>query len=121
MTSTRLNMSQEGQLWKIALKQFGSIGLNDFVVKQWAKAGSPGRATVEYLDIEFVGKDVLSILRIAQMAVGAVVPGRPVEPGRIAHYSAHAKHLADELMKIMPVGKLSRSLRGNRLETDLGI
>jgi hypothetical protein len=121
MTITRLSMSQEGLLWNIALKQFGATGLSDFVVKQWAKTRPPARATVEYLDIEFVGKDVLSILRIAQKAVGAVVPGRPIEPGRIAIYTAHAEHLANRVLKIIPVGKLPSSFRGTRLETDLGI
>jgi hypothetical protein len=121
MTSTRLSMSQEGLLWNIALKQFGATGLNDFVVKQWAKARPPARATVEYLDSELVGKDVLSILRIAQMAVGAVVPCRPVEPGRIAIYSAHAEHLANHVLKNMPAEKLPRILRGVRVGVDLGV
>lgn len=121
MTSARLKMSQGGLLWKIALKHLGAIGPNEFVVAQWAKEGTPVRATVEYLDSELVGEDVLSILRTAQVSVGAVVPHRPTEPRRIAIYSAHAEHLASRVLRIVPVGKLPRRLRGTRLETDLGV
>ena len=46
---------------------------------------------------------------------------RAVEPGRIALYSAHAGHLADELLQAMPVGKLPPSLKGTRLKVDMGM
>ena len=121
MTSTRLKMAQEGLLWKTALAHFGRKGLYDVVVDLWTKFQPPVRATVEYLDSEHVGSDVLDILRAAQIAVGAVVPNRPVESGRLAIYSVHAEYLAAEVLKIMPVGKLPRSLRGTRLERDLGL
>lgn len=121
MTSTRLKMSQEGQLWKTALEHLGPIGLHRVVVELWTITRPPARTTVEYLDSGHVGDDVLNILRIAQIAVGAVVPYRPVEQGRIAIYSAHAEHLADEILRIMPLGKLPPSLKGARLEVDLGM
>jgi len=121
LTSTRLKMSQEGLLWKAALNHLGLIGLYEVVFKLWQGAQPPTCATVEYLDSHHVGIDVLNILRIVQIAVGAAVPYRPAESARIAVYSAHAEHLAAELLKIMPVGKLSRSLKGTRLEDDLGI
>lgn len=114
-------MSQEGLLWKTALEHFGRTALHQLVVELWTKSSPPFRATVEYLDSDHIGNDVLNILRIAQMAVGAVVPGRPVEQGRIAIYSAHAEHLANRVLKIIPVKKLPRSLRGSRLVTDMGM
>lgn len=121
MTSTRLKMAQEGLLWKTALAQHGVEGLYEMVLDVWQRARPLTRTTVEYLDSEHVGSDVLDILRAAQIAVGAVVPNRPVESGRLAIYSVHAEYLAAEVLKIMPVGKLPRSLRGTRLERDLGL
>ncbi|MDD2059227.1 hypothetical protein NPS58_17545 [Pseudomonas putida] len=121
MTSARLKMSQEGLLWKTALSHLGPTELHQFVVGLWVEAGPSARATVEYLDAEHVGDEVLSILRDVQTHVGAVVPYRPVESDRIAIYSAHAEHLADKLLQAMPVGKLPPSLKGVRLEIDLGM
>ena len=110
-----MKMSQEGLLWKTALEHLGPISLHQVVVDLWTIARPPARTTVEYLDSDHVGDDVLNILRIAQIAVGAVVPYRPVKSGRIAIYSAHAEHLADELLKIIPVGILPPSSKGARL------
>ncbi|QZA97751.1 hypothetical protein K3369_29260 [Pseudomonas mandelii] len=121
MTSTRLKMSQEGLLWKAALEHLGPIDLHQVVVELWTITRPPARTTVEYLDSDYVGGDVLNLLRIAQIAVGAAVPYRPVESGRIAIYSAHAEHLAHGLLQAMPVGKLPPSLKGARLEAELGM
>jgi hypothetical protein len=44
-----------------------------------------------------------------------------VELGRIAICSAPGEYLADELLKIMPAGTLPTSLKGARLEVDLGM
>jgi hypothetical protein len=121
MTSTRLKMAQEGLLWKTALAHFGRKGLYEVVVDLWTKFQPPARATVEYLDIDHVGIDVLNILSDAQANMGAVVPNRPADPGRLAIYSVHAEYLAVEVLKIMPVGTLPRSLKGARLEVDLGM
>lgn len=121
MTGTRLKMSQEGLLWKTALEHFGPMGLHQFVIEIWASTRTAARPTVEYLDSDHVGGDVLNLLRIAQVAVGAVVPYRPVESGRIAIYSAHAEYLAAELLKNMPVRNLPPSLKGARLEAELGM
>lgn len=121
MTSTSLKMSQEGLLWRTALEHLGATELHQVLVGLWVKAGRPARPTVEYLDSNHVGDDVLNVLRIPQAAVGAVVPYRPVESGRIAIYSVHAEYLADGLLQAMPVGKLPPSLKGARLEVDLGM
>ena len=66
MTSTRLKMSQEGLLWKAALKHFGPTGLHQVVFDLWTIARPPARTTVEYLDNDHVGDDVLNILRIGK-------------------------------------------------------
>lgn len=121
MTSTRLKMSQEGLLWNTALIHLGPKRLHEVVLDLWTNAKPITRTTVEYLDSNDVGNNVLDILRVAQLTAGAVVLNRPSEPGRLAIYSGHAEYLAAEVLKIMPVGKLPRSLRGTRLETDLGM
>jgi len=114
-------MSQEGLLWKIALSHLGHVGLHRLVVELWTNAEVRARATVEHLESLHIGNDVLNILRIAQVSVEAVVPYRPLDPHRIAIYSAHAEHLADKLLEAMPVEKLPPSLKGARLEMDLGM
>ena len=121
MTSTRLKMSEEGLLWKTALEHLGPIDLHQVVVELWINARPPVRTTVEYLDSDIVGDDVLNIVKVAQIAAGAVVPYRPIEPKRVAIYSAHAQHLAYELLQAMPVRKLPSRLKGFRLETELGM
>lgn len=53
----------------------------------WTDVRSTGGKTGGYLDGYLGGGDVLSILRIAQAAAGAIVPYSPVERGRIVIYS----------------------------------
>lgn len=121
MTSTRLKLSQEGMLWKIALEHLGPVGLHQVVVELWPTARPPSPGTVENLHRDHLGDDVLSILRTAQVAVGAVVPYRVVEPKQLAIYSTHAEALAYGLLKALPVRILSPMLKGARLEGDLGM
>jgi hypothetical protein len=121
MTNARLKMSHEGVLWKTALRHLGAAQLRQVVVGLWLEAGPPARATVEYLDASHVSSDVLNILRDVQTQVGALVPYRPVECGRISIYCAHAEHLAYGILKILPVGILPPQLKGARLESDLGM
>ena len=101
--------------------QLGPKRLHEVVFDLWTNAEPIARTTVEYLDSEHVGNDVLDILRAVQIAVGAVVANRQVESGRLAIYSVHAEYLAAKVLKIIPVGSLPRSLRGTRLEVDLGM
>jgi hypothetical protein len=103
------------------VEHFGRKGLYEIVADLWTKFRPPARTTVEYLNSDHMGDDVLIILRAAQITVGAVVPNRPAEPGRIAIYSAHAEYLAGELLRIMPVENLPPILKGVRLERDLGM
>ena len=70
---------------------------------------------------DMVGDEVMNILRIAQAQVGAMVPGREVAPETCALYSRHAGELADGLLGRLPVRELPLSLRGFRLESDLGM
>lgn len=105
-------MSQEGLLWKSALQHFGPVGLHHIVVELWTKAEPRARATVEYLESLHIGNDVLNILRVAQASVGAVVPYRSLESDRIAIYSAHGEHLADKLLRAIPVEKAAAQLEG---------
>ena len=60
------------------------VGLHHIVVELWTKAEPRARATIEYLESLHVGNDVLNILRIAQVSVGAVVPYRRLELERVA-------------------------------------
>lgn len=121
MTSARLNMCEEGLLWKAALESLGPVRLYQTVVDLWVNATSPSRSTVEYLGSDVVGNVVLDVLRVAQISAGAVVPNRPSEPERLAMYSAHAEYLADELLNIIPVENMPRSLRGFRLTRVMGL
>lgn len=121
MTSSRMTMSQEALLWKTALGYLGSSDLYQEVVDLWRQAKVPARLTVEYLTSEMVGEEVVAILRNARVQAEAVVYGREAEPGRIALYTSHAGELADGLLERLPVRALPRSLRGLRLEDDLGM
>lgn len=121
MTSARLNMCEEGLLWKAALEFLGPECLHQTVVDLLVKASSPSRSTVEYLGSDVVGSAALDVLRVAQISAGAVVPNRPSEPERLAMYSAHAEYLTDELLNIIPVENMPRSLRGFRLTRVMGL
>lgn len=99
----------------------GPERLHHMVVELWGNASSPSSSTVEYLGSDVVGNAVLDVLRVAQISAGAVVPNRPSEPERLAIYSAHAGHLADELLNIIPVENMPRSLRGFRLTRVMGL
>jgi hypothetical protein len=114
-------MSQEALLWKIALEHFGPTDLLCTIVELWSLAGPPARLTVEHLGDEVLGEEVMSILKIAQIQVGAIVPGREANSAKITLYCRHASHLADGLLQRIPGAKLPRCLRGVRLEGALGM
>lgn len=111
----RLEMSQEALLWRIALEHFGPTDLLRTIVELWSLAGPPARLTVEHLSDEVWGEEVLSILKIAQVQVGAIVSGREANSAKITLYCQHASHLADGLLQRIPAAKLPRCLRGVRL------
>ena len=121
MTRARLDMAQEGQLWKMALEHLGSDGLLQVVVDMWSHAAPPPKPVVEYLSTKQVSQEILNILKIAQERVGAFVPDRTPVPDTVMLYSRHASDLADGLITRLPKVQLSRAWRGFCLEIDLGI
>ncbi|VVQ30013.1 hypothetical protein PS947_01651 [Pseudomonas fluorescens] len=121
MTRPRLDMVQEGQLWEMALKHFGSDGLLKVVIEMWSHAATPPKPVVEYLSTKQVSQEVLNILKIAQERVGAFVADRTPVPDTVTLYSRHASDLADGLITRLPKVQLSRAWRGLCLEIDLGI
>lgn len=121
MPRKRLTLGQEGQLWEIALNHFGPEHLLQLVVELWGTFEFPQRTAVDHLSTATLSTQVLNILNIAQTRVGAFVPLREAIPGTVTLYSRHASDLADGLLARLPVTKLTRTLRGDRLEGDMGM
>jgi len=91
------------------------------IVELWNGASPPTRQTVEHLSTDMLPADVVNILKIAQVRVGALVPDRMPVPGVVTLYSRHASDLADGIMARLPRGVLTRALRGSQLEVELGL
>ncbi|MFK4231646.1 hypothetical protein [Pseudomonas guariconensis] len=120
MPRNRLTLAQEGLLWEIALNHFGPEQLLQIVVELWDALEFPQRTAVDHLSAATLSAQVLNILNIAQIRVGAFVPLREAIPGTITLYSRHAGDMADGLLALLPVTKLTRELRGDRLRDDMG-
>lgn len=84
-------------------------------------ASPPTRPTVEHLSTDTLPADVVNILKIAQVRVGALVPDRQPVPGVVTLYARHANDLADGILAKLPRGELTRALRGSQLEVELGL
>ncbi|OII56783.1 hypothetical protein BIW19_04160 [Pseudomonas putida] len=121
MPSKRLSLSQESLLWDIALRHFGPEQLLQIVVEIWGALEFPQRTAVDHLSTATLNPKVLNIVSIAQARVGAFVPLREAMPGTVMLYSRHASDLADGLLARLPVTQLTRELRGDRLDDDLGM
>jgi len=78
-------MVQEGQLWEMALKHFGSDGLLEVIIEMWSHAAPPPKPAVEYLSTKQVSQEILNILKIAQERVGALVADRISVFGRLSY------------------------------------
>jgi hypothetical protein len=78
-------MVQEGQLWEMALKYFGSDGLLKVIIEMWSHAAPPPKPVVEYLSTKQVSQEILNILKIAQERVGALVADRISVFGRLSY------------------------------------
>lgn len=118
----RLNLSQEGMLWRIALAHLGSSGLHHKVVGLLQDFGSkPSRSPIENLRREWVGEDVLHVLEKAFAEADIRLPMVDTLPEHIALLSCHSQHLADGLLHFLPLKTLTSELRGYRLEHDLGM
>lgn len=121
-TRWRLNLSQEGMLWRIAFAHLGASGLHQTVVDLLQGFGpKPPRSSMEYLRREWVGEDVLHVLEKAFAEAGTGMPSLDALPEHIALLSCHSQHLADGLLHLLPLKKLTLELRGYRLEHDLGM
>ncbi|EPJ8755483.1 hypothetical protein SBH91_002590 [Pseudomonas putida] len=121
MPSKRLSLSQEALLWDMALKHFGPAQLLQIVVDLWGVLEYPERTAVDHLTTATLNPQVLNILNIAQARVGAFVPLRDRALGTVTLYSRHASDLADGLLARLPVTQLTRKLRGDRLDDDIGV
>ncbi|QDR68452.1 hypothetical protein FPB55_12760 [Pseudomonas sp. BJP69] len=121
MPRNRLTLAQEGLLWEIALNHFGPEQLLQIVVELWGALEFPQRTAVDHLSTATLSTHVLNILNIAQTRVGAFVPLRQAVSGTVTLYSRHASELADGLLARLPVTKLTRELRGDRLDDDMGM
>ncbi len=121
MPSKRLSLSQEGQLWELALQHYGPEQLLQIAIELWANLDFPKRTTVDHLSNATLSPQVLNILSIAQARVSAFVPLRDAAPGTVTLYSRHASDLADGLLARLPVTQLTRQLRGDRLDDDIGV
>lgn len=121
MPSKRLSLSQEGQLWELDLQHYGHERLLQIVIELWRVLEFPRRTTVDHLSSATFSPQVLNILNIAQSTVSAFVPLRNAVPGTVTLYSRHASDLADGLLARLPVTQLTRKLRGDRLDDDIGV
>ncbi|WP_217191257.1 hypothetical protein [Pseudomonas shirazica] len=121
MSGNRIDIRQEAALWKAALDHFGRDELYKMVVELWQKAGPPARPTVEFIDEDEVGPELINLLKIAQVEVGGGVPFREDFPKRVTLYSRHAQHLVDGLLEKMPAIELTRTMRAARLINQLGM
>ena len=121
MTRARLDMAQEDQLWEMAFEHLGADGILKAVIEMWSRAAPPPRPLVEHLSTNEVSHDVLSILKIAQQRVVAIVPGRTPDAGTVTLYARHASNLVDGLITLLPKAQLTRALRGSCIEIELGI
>lgn len=100
----------------------GTDGLHQVVVDLLQSYGPrPIRSSIEYLRREWVGEEVLLVLRNARSEAGIGNPAFDGLPEYVALLSCYSRHLADGLLQKIPVDKLPPVLKGFRLEHDLGM
>jgi hypothetical protein len=118
----RLDLAQEGQLWEAARSHLGADALQHAVVDLLLSHGPlKVRSKVEYLSREWLGVENLQLLERALFEAGLALPELDQPPEKVALLSCYSQHIAQGLLLLMPLGKLSRDLRGFRLEHHLGI
>lgn len=106
-TCSRLNLSQEGVLWKVALAHLEATGLHQAVLDLLQSLGpKPARGSMEYLRREWVGEGVISVLEKAFSEAGTGIPAWDAIPEHIALLTCHSQHLADGLLHLMPLEHL---------------
>ena len=118
----RLDLAQEGQLWEAARSHLGAAALQQAVVDLLLGYGPlKVRSKVEYLSREWLGDENLQLLKNALVEADLALPHLDQPPEKIALLSCYSQHIAQGLLLQMPLGQLSRDLRGFWLEYHLGI
>jgi len=116
----RLDLEQEGKLWEVARSYLGAAALQQAVVELLLSHGPlKARSKVEYLSRESLGDENVHLLKNALVEAGLALPHLDQPPEKIALLSCYSQRIAQGLLLLMPLGKLSRDLRGFRLEYDL--
>ena len=116
----RLDLEQEGKLWEVARSYLGAAALQQAVVELLLSHGPlKARSKVEYLSREWLGDENVHLLKNALVEAGLALPHLDQPPENIALLSCYSQRIAQGLLLLMPLGKLSRDLRGFRLEYDL--
>lgn len=116
----RLDLEQEGKLWEVARSYLGAAALQQAVVELLLSHGPlKARSKVEYLSREWLGDENVHLLKNALVEAGLALPHLDQPPEKIALLSCYSQRIAQGLLLLMPLGKLSRDLRGFRLEYDL--
>lgn len=118
----RLDLAQEGRLWEVARSHLGAAALQQAVVDLLLSHGPQKvRSKVEYLSREWLGDENLQLLKNALVETDLALPDFDQHPEKVALLSCYSQHIAQGLLLLMPLGKLSQDLRGFRLEYHLGI
>ncbi|RIZ40682.1 hypothetical protein CIK02_13750 [Pseudomonas putida] len=122
MLRNRFTMAQEGVLWKAALEHLGPQRLLETVVDLLRSFGPrPARSQKEYLERQWLGEDILRIVKSAQVEAGIEAPGPDDLPNRVTILACYSDYLADRLLLLVPADVLPRELVGRRIDDDLGV
>jgi hypothetical protein len=117
-----LDLAQEGRLWEVAKSHLGAAALQQALVDLLLSYGPPKvRSNVEYLSREWLGDEKLQLLKNALVETDLALPDFDQHPEKVALLSCYSQHIATGLLLLMPLDKLTRDLRGFRLEHHLGI
>lgn len=118
----RLDLAQEGRLWEAARSHFGAAALQQAVLEILLCHGPlKVRSKVEYLSREWLGDENLLLLKNALLEAGLALPELDQPPEKVALLSCYSQHISQGLLRLLPLHKLSRDLRGFKLEYEIGI
>lgn len=117
-----MNLSNEGLLWKTAISHYGAESLEHIVVRMLqAFEPRPSSGALAYLQSRWVSMEVVGVLKRAQAVAGTDMPFFDEESNRVAILACYSDHLADRLLQLLPPNVLPMSLKGLRLERDMGL
>lgn len=118
----RLTVPSEGLIWQAASELFGNAGLEQLLIELLKKHGPrPSRCSLEYLRLEWIGADAIGALHAAQTAVNVGWSSFDELPHKVAIWSCYRRYLAHCLIQTLPVTLIPASVKGLRLELDLGL